>query len=110
MTLELTPVLCAACGITFAVPREYFDARVADQRAFTCPNACPVRLGVESSTDRQVRALGATVDSQRRLIVDLTEGLEEARQAYLANEAEIARLQSAVVHYELGPATAVEER
>lgn len=107
IALHLVP--CGTCGISFAVPREYFDARVADGRAFTCPNACHVRLGVESSTDQMARALGAEVKRSGQVIEELSAALAESRLMVDEGNAEIARLQAAVVHYELGPATAVEE-
>lgn len=104
------PVDCPTCGITFAVPRPFYDERVADQRAFTCPNACAVRLGTESSSDRQVQSLG-------KQVVELGEALKEARtivdelaRIALDRESEIGILRQAVVQYELGPATAQEER
>ncbi len=103
MTLEFQPVPCATCGITFGVPREYFDARVADGRAMTCPNACPVRLGLESSTDRMVRALGTAVD-------DLTAALGESREIVTEQRDEIALLRQTVVDRLLGPVTAEEAR
>jgi hypothetical protein len=100
MTL-FQPVLCSSCGITFGVPREYFDGRVADGRRFTCPNACPVRLGLESSTDRMVRALDAAV-------VDLTEALGESRLIVQELQTEVVELRQAVVNQVMGAATAPE--
>lgn len=113
--MHIVLVPCASCGITFAVPREFFDARVADQRAFTCPNACPVRLGAASSTDHQVRALGVQVDrlqeqlaAVRTFAGELGAALAEARTMVDERGAEIRRLQQAVVEYELGPTAPVE--
>lgn len=45
-TVELVPVECPACGMTFAVPRLYFDERVATQQFFWCPEAHNLQLGV----------------------------------------------------------------
>jgi hypothetical protein len=99
--VELHPVECMCCGITFAVPRTYFDGRVADGRAFTCPNACTVRLGLESSTDRMVRALDQAVG-------ELTEALGESRLIVTEQQQEIAELRQAVVNQVVGADTAPE--
>lgn len=108
MTVHACLVTCTTCGIQFAVPREFYDERVADQRSFTCPSACKVRLGVESSTDRYVRTLGAKVDEQQKEILEMGEMLAEARLMLGERDAEIARMAAAIVHYELGPTAPVE--
>lgn len=94
-------VACAQCGIEFGLARVYFDARVADQQEFRCPNGHAVQLGVASSTDRLVHALTAQVDQLQREVAALTLTRDLL-------EDENAGLRRTIIDQAVGPATARE--
>lgn len=101
---ELPPdawVSCAQCGIEFGLARAYFDARVADQQEFRCPNGHAVQLGVASSTDRLVQALSAQVQQLQREVAAHV----QARELL---EDENAGLRRTIIDQAVGPATALE--
>lgn len=71
--VELEPVECPKCGLLFAVTKTYFDARVADQAFFWCPEACNIQLGVPGPLE--------VLDAQRVQLADEVVGLERAVSA-----------------------------
>lgn len=51
---RLTTIVCGECGIPFAVPEKWREARQADKRGFYCPNGHP-RVYRET-TEHKLRA------------------------------------------------------
>ncbi|MHB1297327.1 MAG: hypothetical protein ACYC0B_02260 [Gemmatimonadaceae bacterium] len=101
LPVKMEGVECPRCALPFAVPRTFFDARVADQQFFMCPNACSIQLGVESSSDRMVKALEQQLSEKGVALVSaLTRNVELRR--------ELTAARAAIVDLTVGAATAKE--
>lgn len=71
--VELEPVECPQCGMVFALTKVYFDARVADQGFFWCPDAHNIQLGVPGPLE--------VLETRRVQLADEVVGLERAVSA-----------------------------
>jgi hypothetical protein len=103
LPVKMEGIECPKCALAFAIPRTFFDARVADQQFFTCPNACAIQLGVESSSDRMVKALEQQLSEKGVALIGAL-----ARNVDLRRELRTAR--AAIVDLTVGAATAKEDR
>jgi len=101
LPVQMEGLECPKCALPFAVTRAFFDARVADQQAFTCPNACTMQLGVESTSDRMVKALEQELRGAR-------EATYVATVAELKLRGELRRARATIVDLTVGAATAKE--
>ncbi len=103
VSVEMVGVECGTCALTFAVSRTFHEARVVDREWFFCPYGHANQLGVESSSDRLVRALAGQVTGLERAQRELLEG---NTQLVLEN----GRLRETIVDLTVGPMTAEEAR
>jgi hypothetical protein len=100
--VTLEGVLCTECGLVFGVPREYFDARVADRRPMSCMNGHQVAIGVPAGVDKLVQALEAK-------IVELETARQVETRLAFQLDAEVRELRRSLVNALVGNTT-VEDR
>jgi hypothetical protein len=94
LNVELTPITCGGCGITFGLPTRVYEARRQDHRNFWCPNGCVRRYVGETEEEKLRRRL--KFEQNRRESAEREAEFAERRRR--AAKGQVTRMKHRIAH------------